>query len=214
VTGFTQADASDGKGGETISKGASGAEVIHPGSDMKHRWIVTAALAAHGVALMAQTVYESKDKAGPVFSDRPSSGATAVELAPPNVVSVPATAAKPTAAPATAAAPPYRRFVISRPAAQDTVHSNTGEFGVSANLSPPLRTSDRVRVLLDGNLLSSQYRSTNLRISEADWQSAAIGSNGEHTLQLLVVDANGNTGIESAPVQFYVRHAAVGSARR
>lgn len=180
---------------------------------MKHRWIVTAALAAHCAALMAQTVYESKDKAGPVFSDRPSSGATAVELAAPNVVSVPATATKATAAPASAA-PPYRRFVITRPAAQDTVHSNTGEFGVSASLSPPLRTSDRVRVLLDGTLLSSQYRGTNLRISEADWQSAASGSNGEHTLQLLVVDAHGNAWIESAAVQFYLRHAAVGSARR
>jgi len=182
---------------------------------MKHRWIIAAAaLAAHGATPMAQTVYQSKDKSGPVFSDRPSAGASAVELAAPNVVSVPAAAPKPVPTAATTAPPPYRRLVIARPAEQDTVHSNTGEFGVSATLSPPLRSSDRVRVLLDGRLLPSQYRSTNLRISEADWLSAAAGDSGEHTLQLMVVDANGNPWIESAPVRFYLRHAAVGSARR
>ena len=94
------------------------------------------------------------------------------------------------------------------------IHSNTGEFGISANLSPPLRPNDRVRVLLDGNLVPTVFRSTNLRLSLADWQSAALGSNGEHTLQLAVVDADGKPWIESEPVRFYLRGAAVGGTRR
>jgi hypothetical protein len=150
---------------------------------MKHRWIIAAALAAHGITPMAQTLYESKDKAGPVFSDRPSAGA--------------------------AVAPPYRRFVINRPAEQATVHTHTGEFGVSASVSPPLRSSDRIRVVLDGNLVPNVYRSTNLRISESDWQSAATGTQGEHRIQLAIVDANGKPSIETAPVSFYVHRAAV-----
>jgi hypothetical protein len=182
--------------------------------DMKPTWIIAAVLAAHAAAPMAQTVYESKDKAGPVFSDRPSSGAGPVELPPPNVVSPPAAAPKPAAAAASAAAPSYRRLVITRPAEQDMVHSNTGEFSVSANLSPPLRPNDRVRVLLDGNLVPTVFRSTHLRLSMTDWQSAALGSNGEHTLQLAVVDADGKPWIESAPVRFYLRGAAVGGSRR
>ena len=56
---------------------------------MTGHWLIAAALAAQATALFAQTVYESKDKAGPVFSDRPSSGATPIELPPPNVVSPP-----------------------------------------------------------------------------------------------------------------------------
>ena len=164
------------------------------------------------MASLAQTVYESKDKAGPVFSDKPSAGAVPVEVQPPNVVSPPAV--KPAPPPAPSAAPAYRRLVITRPAEQDMVHSNTGEFGISANLSPPLRPNDRVRVLLDGNLVPTVFRSTNLRLSLADWQSAALGSNGEHTLQLAVVDADGKPWIESEPVRFYLRGAAVGGTRR
>ena len=45
---------------------------------MKHRWMIAAALAAQAMAPLAQTVYESKDKAGPVFSDKPSPGAKPV----------------------------------------------------------------------------------------------------------------------------------------
>jgi hypothetical protein len=181
---------------------------------MTRRWMIALALAAHGIAAMAQTVYESKDKAGPVFSDRPSAGASAVELQAPNVVSPPAATPKPVPPPSAAAPPPYRRFVVARPAEQTTVHTNTGEFGISANLTPPLRPGDRVRVLLDGNLLPGTYRSTQLRISESDWQSAAVGHDGEHTLQLAVVGADGKPWIESEPVRFYVRRAAVGGTRR
>ena len=179
---------------------------------MTHRWILAATLAACTMASLAQTVYESKDKAGPVFSDKPSAGAVPVEVQPPNVVSPPAV--KPAPPPAPSAAPAYRRLVITRPAEQDMIHSNTGEFGISANLSPPLRPNDRVRVLLDGNLVPTVFRSTNLRLSLADWQSAALGSNGEHTLQLAVVDANGTPWIESAPLRFYLRGVAVGGTRR
>jgi hypothetical protein len=186
---------------------------------MNRRWIIAAAVATPLVAPlapMAQTVYESKDKAGPVFSDQPSPGAKAVQLQAPNVIGTPAVKPPaPSPAAGTAPAPaPYRRFVIARPAEQGMVHTNTGEFGIDANLSPPLRPSDRVRVLLDGNLLPTAYRSTNLRISEADWQAAAVSINGEHSLQLVVVGADGKPSIETAPVRFYARRAAVGGRAR
>ena len=181
---------------------------------MKLSWILAAALAAHVASAWAQTVYESKDKAGPVFSDRPSTGAVPVDLPPPNVVSSPAVTPVPDAPAASASAPTYRRLVIQRPAEQDMVHSNNGAFGISAQLSPPLRPNDRIRVMIDGNLVPTVFRSTDLRISEQDWQAAAVGNNSEHTLQLAVVDANGKPWIESAPVRFYLRGVAVGGTRR
>jgi len=68
--------------------------------------------------------------------------------------------------------------------------------------------------MIDGNLVPTVFRSTDLRISEQDWQATAVGNNSEHTLQLAVVDANGQPWIESAPVRFYLRGAAVGGTRR
>ena len=180
---------------------------------MSPRWILAALLAACSAASLAQTVYESRDKAGPVFSDKPSSGAVPVDVTPQNVVSPPQATPSPPPPPPSAA-PTYRRLVITRPGDQDMVHSNTGAFGISATLSPPLRPNDRVRVLLDGNLVPTVFRSTNVRLTEADWQSAALGTNGEHTLQLAVVDADGRPWIQSEPVRFYLRGAAVGGVRR
>ena len=181
---------------------------------MKPTWIIATVLVAHAMAPLAQTVYESKDKAGPVFSDRPSPGAVPVELPPPDVVSPPAVKPAPDAPAPSASAPAYRRLVIVRPAEQDMVHSNNGAFEIRANLSPPLRPNDRVRVLIDGNLVPTVFRSTSLQISESDWRSAAMGNNSEHTLQLAVVDANGTPWIESAPLRFYLRGVAVGGTRR
>jgi hypothetical protein len=167
---------------------------------MKHHWMIAVALVAQAMAPLAQTVYESKDKTGPVFSDKPSPGAKPLQLEAPNVVSPPAVT------PA--------RLVIASPSNQDSVHSNDGAFGISARLSPPLRPNDRVRVLIDGNLVPTVFRSTSPRITPADWQATALGDRGEHTLQLAVVDANGVPAIESPVVGFYLHRAAVGGGRR
>ena len=180
----------------------------------QQRYILALALWAFALVAPAQTVYESQGKSGPVFSDRPSPGASSVELPPPNVVSTPRITA-PTPAPSAAARPHYSTLVISLPEPQGTVHSNTGAFDVRARLSPPLRPSDRVGVSIDGNVVPTLFRSTNLRISEADWRSTAIGEgNGEHVLQLAVLDADGVALIESAPVRFYIKRTAVGGRRR
>lgn len=182
---------------------------------MTHRWILATALATCAMVSMAQTVYESRDKAGPVFSDRPSPGASTVQLEAPNVIDVtPVPKQSPQAAPASTAPAPYRRFVIERPTEQGMVHTNTGSFGISASLSPPLRRDDRVRVLLDGNLVPTIFRSTNIRLAETDWQDTAVSLNGEHTLQLAVVGADGKPTIETPIVRFYARGAAVGGGRR
>jgi hypothetical protein len=159
------------------------------------------------------TVYESKDKAGPVFSDQPSKGAKPVELAPPNVVGPQPTApARP--APA-AAAPNYSSVAIASLADEDTVHTNTGEFDLRVRSVPALRAKagDRYRVTLDGNLLQKAYGSSKIRITEADWQAAA-GSDTKHTLQVAIVGPAGATLIQSAPISFYAHRATVRKSLR
>lgn len=179
---------------------------------MNERWIAAIALGAFAGAALAQTVYESKDKSGPVFTDRPSAGASAVQLPPPNVIALPPA---PQAVPASSTAlPAYRDLVIVAPEAQGTVHSNTGAFDVRAQLSPALRGNDRIQVSLDGNVLKTRFRSPNVRVTEAEWNAAASSGDGLHTIQLTVVDAKGEPLIASAPVSFYVQRATVAKQRR
>jgi hypothetical protein len=178
-------------------------------------WLCLAAAAGSSGAVAQATIYESRGKDGPVFSDQPSPGATPVTVGPTNVVQSPKAPAKP--APAADAAPPasYRSLAIAAPQDRGTVHTNTGAFDVSLRISPGLRSGsgDRVVLVLDGATLPKTYRSTSIRVTENDWRSAdAAGS--MHTLQALVVDSAGRVLVESSPVLFYAQRTVVGSGRR
>ena len=171
--------------------------------------------------LAAQTpIYETRDKDGPVFSDRPSPGAAPVNVGPINVVpSSPPPAPTAVSGPAAGAGnppSPYRWLRIGSPANQGTVHANTGSFEVVVRSSPGLRASagDRIQLMLDGNVLPKAQATNRIQLTEADWQAAAAADTAQHTLQAAVVDANGIVLVTSAPVVFYVHRAAVGGSRR
>jgi len=185
--------------------------------------MITRAITGFCVALLAAawcapcaaqgTVYESKDKAGPVYSDRPSPGAKPVELAPPNVIQTPkAPAPRPASA---TPAPNYSSLAITSPADEGTVHTNTGQFDVVLQSVPALRAKagDRYRVTLDGNVLAKPYQTRTIRISDADWQAAA-GTDAKHTLQVAIVGPAGATLIQSAPISFYAHRATVRRTHR
>jgi len=176
-------------------------------NDMAARLIAGALAAALCGPAAAQTVYESKDKSGaPVFSDNPAMGGKAVDLPPPNVVKLQPV---PKLAPLPAAPFAYRSIGIVLPEGGDTVHSNTGGFGITIKLSPALRArlGDRIRVTLDGNPLPAAYASRKIAISDAAWQAAATSNNAQHTLQATVLNGAGAVMIESAPLSFYVHRA-------
>lgn len=169
------------------------------------------------VPLAAQTpVYQSRDKDGPVFSDRPSSGATPTPVGPTNVIASPPAppAPKPQPDGPDTAPPPYRTLRIATPANQGTVRSNSGGFEVLVQASPALRAAagDRIRLVLDGQPLAQPQASNRIRLTDADWQAAAAADTNQHTLQAAVIDAQGNVLIASVPVVFYVHRAAVGAA--
>ena len=169
-------------------------------------------LASWSALCAAQTtIYESKDKAGPVFSDQPSftdqpTAAKPIVVPPPNLMQGLPQSQQP--APV-APAPYYTNFAIAVPADGDTIHSNTGAFDMRVQASPALRAAkgDRIRVKLDGNLLASSYRSGRISLTAADWQAAA--ENVEHTLQAAIIDSTGAVLIEAAPVKFFAHRATV-----
>jgi hypothetical protein len=152
-------------------------------------------------------VYESHDKAGPVFSDMPTPGATQVDLPPPNVIDSSVPAAPPPMP--TPGAPLYQALEILSPANGSTIHSNTGSFKVTVRSWPPLSVGaqHRFKLKFDGQVLPHAYSSTTIQVTPADWSGAA--RSGPHTLQLAVVDAAGQVLMESTPVTFYAHRATV-----
>lgn len=175
---------------------------------MTTRLFVAMALASWTALAAAQgSVYESKDKAGPVFSDQPSSGAKPLDLPSPNVIQVDPV---PKQQPAPAApAQYYTALAISAPKDGGTIHSNTGAFNIGVQLAPALRTArgDRIRVKLDGKPLARRYGSAKFGVSKADWQTAADPGDVEHTLQVTVLDRAGAVLIESATIKFFAHRA-------
>src|SRR3954462_15585931 len=78
------------------------------------------------------TVYESKDKAGPVFSYQPSftdqpSAAKPIVVPPANLSQGLGQAQQPASA---APAPPYSTLAFTAPADGGTIHTNTGAFDI------------------------------------------------------------------------------------
>ena len=187
--------------------------MLRPGSpgrsaEMTGPWFAAALLTILPTLAAAQgPVYESKDKAGPEFSDQPSPDAKPIELAPPNVIQT--TPPAPRQQPAPAAAPYYTALAISSPMDGGTIHSNTGAFDVSVQLQPALRTArgDRIEARLDGRALARRFGSAKFGVTEADWQKSASSDNVEHTLQVVILDKSGAVLIESAPIKFYAHRA-------
>lgn len=156
-----------------------------------------------------QPVYESRDAAGPVFSDRPAAGATEVTLPPLNRMDSPQPPPAAQAAPAAPAAPAYTALNIVQPANGDTIHANTGQFSVRLALEPALQSElgDAIAVRLDGTPLRTTRTKLHFDITPEEWQSAASDS-VEHQLEVAVVDRSGSAMIVSPGVRFYVHRAS------
>jgi hypothetical protein len=158
-------------------------------------------------AAPAQPVYETRDRAGPVFSDLPSGGAREVEL-PPQInlmdsVEEPAPAPEPVPAVA-----PYRAVQITQPENGGTVHSNTGQFSMVVAIEPGLRTDqgDTLAITLDGTLLPQRRVALQFDITPDEWQMAARDQ-VEHQLEVALVDRAGRVLLAATPIHFYAHRA-------
>jgi len=155
-------------------------------------------------AVALPQVYECPGQDGPVFTNTPCPGGKRMDLGSPNVIDTgsPAQQGGVTQPPA----PAYTAFAIMSPENGGTLHTNTGQFHVSLDLTPGLQGGNAVSVSLDGTQLPTLRYSLQFDITPEEWQSAAA-ANVEHTLQASVVDRSGDTLIAASPVQFYVHRA-------
>lgn len=159
------------------------------------------------LAMTQQTIYESEGTAGPVFSDRPASGAKTIPLPPLNVIDAPPVP-KPAAQESVAAPVSYSQLAIVSPGDEDTIHTNTGDFDVKLQVEPSLDPAggDVIVVKLDGKPLPQRFSTAAFHIGESDW-SRPFTESVEHSLQVAITNGDGGVLIESVPVKFFMHHA-------
>ncbi|GAO35028.1 hypothetical protein SCT_0409 [Sulfuricella sp. T08] len=95
----------------------------------------------------------------------------------------------------------YTSLAITQPAAEETIHGNTGTLVVELTLSPALQIEQghRIKLLLDGTAMPVTG-TTSLTLTEID--------RGAHTLQAAVEGQSGEVLILSEPVSFYMWRAS------
>ena len=159
-------------------------------------------------AVVAAPVWTWVDEQGRRhFSDRPVEGATEIELsagqtfssaeARVTAPSVSQQQVSPQPSAQQRAVTEYTVLAISSPGDQDTIFNIGGNLEAELVIYPPLQSGHQIDVILDGERVAIGARDVSFTVPEV-WR-------GEHTLQAVVSDAQGQELRQSLPVTFVVR---------
>ena len=96
----------------------------------------------------------------------------------------------------------YRDFQIVRPTSDQSIVNSGGEVGVEIRVSPTLKSTHRLNLYLDGQLVTGFARNTQL------YMLTAV-PRGTHSVTAAIVDVTGKTVQESASVMFTVRQESI-----
>ena len=167
--------------------------------------------------VQAQGVYVTPGANGPVFSDKPQSGAKSVTLPPLNVVAPPSNTAT---EPAVSAAgqnqlakqqpiiPEYRSFAVISPQDGGSVAANNAVFEVRLAIDPPLQLGEGHAFLvnINGRPVGLRYTAMEFMIPPEFWGDTLPPANQAMQLDAYVVDLNGQVLKRAAPVRFFMRY--------
>lgn len=177
---------------------------------MKHVLLLLTLSFSTSVSLAA--IYTWTDSKGEVhFSDKPRKGAKQVDLPPVQTYS-PATT---TQASEASENPPEKAFVyksiqFSQPSDGATIRNNTGRIPVSVQITPVLRSQDRLQILFDGVELAPKDQEGNNSQQPTSFVLENV-YRGEHSLEAKVIDATGELMIETEqPLIFYLHRPRTG----
>lgn len=170
--------------------------------------------------VVAQGVYVTRGANGPVFSDKPQSGAKEVMLKPLNVV--PATPAAPappdtlsSGKPSGSSSAPvmevYRQFSIISPADNGTVLGDTSLLEVRLAVEPPLLIGEghAFVVRINGRFVEQRFTSTEFVIPPAFWDDGYLPPGSRMQVDASIVDGAGQIVMRAAPVAFHTRQRVV-----
>ena len=168
---------------------------------MKTSLTLAIALALPLLATAQTPIYESRDKAGPVFSDTQTPGSTPVDLSPINVIQTPKVAPSQASAQPAAAGPAYGQLSISSPANGDTFWLNSGNLQVQVYLNPSLNSTmgHTLRVRVNGKMLPRSFTSNTINVAQGDFDlNRNDDESTQQSVQAVVVDATGKVLIETS----------------
>lgn len=156
-----------------------------------------------GGAVQAQTVYKVIKPDGSVeFTDTPPPG----EAAQPIQVQPLNTAEPPPVLPSAGATPPasepqgYGSFRITSPGDGDAIRDNAGSVNVAVKLEPPLRSGDRIEILVDGRTVGGG-NNTSITLSGVE--------RGSHRVQAVVKNPAGEIVARSNSVSISLQRRSV-----
>lgn len=143
------------------------------------------------------------------YSDIEMPGATRIELGEPQSFSGSATdapAAGTTNASATDTASEeapvaYTVLDIISPKPQETHYNIGGVLEVELGIYPPLGPNHQVAAILDGERKGTPVRATTLSLTDV--------FRGEHSLQVMIIDADDTVLMRSSPVTFFVQQTSI-----
>jgi len=169
------------------------------------KWLILLTMLCTGAPLLAAPAWTWVDANGQQhYSDRPVPGAQRIDLPDAQGFSrnTPArTRTQPVEAPQIQATQAYRVFNVISPSQQETLWNIGGNLNVQVNLTPSLQTGHRFDAYLDGQLITLNAAGPQFTIPDV--------VRGLHTLQVLVVDANGSEVLRSLAVTFMVQQTSV-----
>jgi hypothetical protein len=166
------------------------------------KWLILLS-ALSGTAASAAPAWTWVDANGTVhYSDRPVPGARQVELSSAQAVGTRAREGGPRALgqPEAGAASAYQSIEILSPADQETLWNIGTLLPVQVRFQPALQPGHRYDVLLDG-----QRRNVNTVASRVTLPDVFRGT---HTVQIVVIDAQGTELARSEPRTFIVQQTS------
>lgn len=156
---------------------------------------------------MAVPVWTWVDESGQRhYSDRPVEGATQIEIGTSQTFSaeVPAPIAS-SAGSRSEQEPdpgaPYTVLDVIRPEPEETLWNTGGTMTVELAVNPALRAAHSIGLIYDGQRLEPPSRSLSMTINEV--------YRGEHTIQAVILDADGEELMRSTPVTFFVQQTSI-----
>jgi hypothetical protein len=161
---------------------------------------------------LAQAVYRTTDAQGNVvFTDSPPANATPadrVEIRPTNTVQPPQIPPRPVSGntPNAQAEVAAYTLTITEPANETTIPMGPGNFSVSVNVSPTLRSAENLQLFIDGAPQGEPQRAST-------WSLTNV-YRGQHDLTVGVIDDSGKTLEISPPVRVFVQRPSVNSPSR
>ena len=170
--------------------------------------------------LQAQGIYVTPGAKGPVFSDKPQSGAREVTLQPLNVVA-PQPASRPAAsapAPGTGdstmpefSGPAYRSFAIVSPEDNGSAAANTALFEVRVAVDPPLQlgAGHAFVVSINGRPVGQRFTATEFIVPPEFWGDTLPPANQSMQLDASIVDAGGEVIKKAKPIRFFMRFVTI-----